>query len=106
VLTNGYISWLEPGTQKAAQLLNFVDATGQPHAEIKNLSDNARFGEILEKEGIRMAIDRVTQSPVLVETITDKHREQLKARKRAVNGAANNHSVYLLEQIDSVIRNK
>jgi hypothetical protein len=108
---NGYITWFD-SSQTAWQLLNFADpTTGLLTPTIRNLSSTADFQDILNREGLRPAVDRVTHpiSPDLKKSITPEHRAVREAKLAAAKSASNEHALGLEKEIESVIayyRNK
>lgn len=88
VLTNGYVSWIDPTTGNTMQFRNFLDAGGHPAPEILNLTASAQFGQTLGREALRPAIDRVTWPPDLRASLTQDQRSALTLRRNEVKKAA------------------
>jgi hypothetical protein len=104
VLTNGYISWLDPVSNGAMQLTNFAGPDGRPVPQIVNLGANARFQEVLRNEALRPAIDRVTHAPDYRAGLTAEHRATIDTRYRAVQEAAEARARRMDEEIGSMLR--
>lgn len=100
VLTNGYISYLDPASGNTYQYRNFIGPNGQLDPEILNLSANAQFNDVLAKEALRPAIDRVTCPPDFRASLTDSQRMSLSSRRDEVQKAAkfrsDRHNVEIL----------
>ncbi len=89
VETNGYISWLDSVTDAVMQLTNFINpTTGKLEPQIVNLSDQAKFQQILREEGLRPAIDRVTVHPDYRAGLKEERRSQIERLRAAVREAA------------------
>ncbi|HUK34017.1 MAG TPA: hypothetical protein VLV86_08920 [Vicinamibacterales bacterium] len=89
VLTNGYISWLDPVENAVMQLQNFINPqTGKLEPQIVNLSQQASFHQAAREEALRPAIDRATPHPDYRSGLTAPARSRLEARRRAVTEAA------------------
>jgi hypothetical protein len=94
VLTNGYISWLDPVANAVMQLQNFVNPrTGQLDPRIVNLSEQAAFRRVSQQEALRPAIDRVTRHPDYRVSLTADRRARIEAKRKAVVEAARARAV-------------
>lgn len=104
VLTNGYISWIDPVTNDIMQLTNFQDASGNPQAQVRNLSENARFRRILEAESLRPAIDRGVEYPSKYAGYTGAFKAACEANRAGVNAAAAARSARMTDEVDRAMR--
>ena len=102
VLANGYISWLDPVTGDAMQLQNFMGPDQRLHPQVVNLSHSNQFKTVLQRESLRPAIDRVTETPHLLSSLNREQQINMETRHRAVRHAAQIHARRMHEEINSV----
>jgi len=99
VLTNGYISWLDPVDNTVMQLTNFLNPrTGQLDPQIVNLSEQASFERIAHDESLRAAVDRVTKHPDYRGSLGADARLRIAAKREAVVAASRARAMQLAEE--------
>ena len=103
VVTNGYISWLDPVGGDAMQLQNFLGPDQRLHPQVVNLSHSSMFQAVLAREAFRPAIDRVTVIPDFVASISREQRMDFETRHRSVRHASQIQARGMHEDIASAI---
>ena len=88
VASNGCISWIDTVTSDVMQLQNFLGPDSRLHPQVVNLSHSNMFQEVLAKEALRPAIDRVTVTPDLLGSLSREQSVLFETRYRSVRHAA------------------
>jgi len=103
VAPNGYISWLDPVTSDVMQLQNFLGPDNRLHPQVVNLSHSNMFLEVLSKESLRPAIDRVTVSPNLLSSLSREQQVLFETRYRSVRHAAQINARRMQEEVAATL---
>jgi hypothetical protein len=103
VATNGSMAWLDPVTSDAMQLQNFMGPDCRLHPQVVNLSRSNMFQEVLAKEALRPAIDRVTVVPNLLAALSREQHVVFETRYRSVRHASQMNARRMQEDVASSI---
>lgn len=99
VLTNGYISWIDPADNSVMQLQNFINPrTGRLDPQIVNLSEQASFERIARDESLRAAVDRSTRPPDYRAGLGADARTRIATKRTAVSAASRARAEQLTEE--------
>lgn len=99
VATNGSIAWLDPVSGDVMQLQNFLGPDLRLHPQVVDLSRSKMFQEVMTKESLRPAIDRVTVTPDFFASMSREQHAGCETRYRAVRHAAQIHARRMQEEI-------
>jgi len=99
VLTNGYISWIDPADNNVMQLQNFINPrTGKLEPQLVNLSQQASFERIARDESLRAAVDRTTAHPNYRGSLGADARTRIASTRAAVSAASHARAVQLADE--------
>jgi len=100
VAVNGCLAWLDPVSSDAMQLQNFLGPDSRLHPQVVNLSRSNMFQEVLSKEALRPAIDRVTVSPNLLASLSREQHVLFETRYRSVRHAAQINARKMQDEVE------